>query len=169
MYHQWAELGVFRYPTAEMPEVAACCARGKIYREAKRRLIEESLHVWTLFGDDLAEPLCFLLRKLLEDRSRQTSSRLEFWRMKWEVCKKQHDKDVELLMNGIVCVTKQDLRGALKHFERYCQGLAEARPLVEELTRLLSDVGGDMGEARRKDMAVRGHKATRQEFDHRQT
>lgn len=116
MYHQWAELGVFRYPTAEMSEVAACCARGKIYRDAKRRLIEEALHVWTLFGDDLAEPMCFLLRKLLEDRSRQTSSRLEFWRMKWEVRKKLHDKDVQLLMDGIVCINKQDWRGALKLF-----------------------------------------------------
>ena len=116
LYHQWAELGVFRYPTAELPEVVACCQRGRIFRDAKRRLIEDTLEAWAVFGDDLAEPLAYLLRKLLDERARHQSSRLEFWRLKWELRKKTYDNDIERLMTGIVLAHKLDLSGALKAF-----------------------------------------------------
>ncbi len=82
MYHQWSEMGVFRYPTADLGEVVACCKRGRVYRDAKRRLIEDALDIWDRFGDDLSEPMSLLMRRLLEERGRQ-SSRAEFWRLKW--------------------------------------------------------------------------------------
>ena len=116
MYHQWAEMGVFRYPTADLSEVVACCKRGRVYREAKRRLIEDTLDVWDRFGEDLSEPLSLLLRRLLEERGRHPSGRSDFWRLKWEMRKKTFDKNVELLMDGIVRVSKRDWPGALKSF-----------------------------------------------------
>ena len=30
MYHQWGEMGVFRYPTADLTEVVTCCKRGRV-------------------------------------------------------------------------------------------------------------------------------------------
>ena len=138
MYHQWGEMGVFRYPTADLNEVVACCKRGRVYRDAKRRLIEDALNVWDRFGDDLSEPLSLLLRRLLEERGRHPSARSDFWRLKWEMRKKTFDKNVELLMDGIVRVSKHDWKGALKSFnDAGTQDTTWSLPLVNTACVLL--------------------------------
>ncbi|MEI6236608.1 MAG: tetratricopeptide repeat protein [Planctomycetota bacterium] len=116
MYHQWGEMGVFRFPTADLSEVIACCKRGRIYRDAKRRLIDDTLDLWDRFGDDLSEPLSLLLRRVLEERGRHPSARADFWRLKWDMRKKGFDKNVELLMDGIVRASRRDWAGAIKAF-----------------------------------------------------
>lgn len=136
MYYQWGEMGVFRYPTADLSEVIACCRRGKVYREAKRRLIEDALDVWERMGDDIAEPMSLLLRRLLEERGRHTTS--GEWRLKWEMRKISFERNVESLMNGVVCVSKEDWVGALRCFrEAAAFDSSSSVPLVNTVCVLL--------------------------------
>ena len=77
-----AEMGVFRYPTADLNEVVTCCKRGRVYRDAKRRLIEDTLDVWDRFRRGPCPSRCHscYCAVFLEERGRHPSARSDFWR-----------------------------------------------------------------------------------------
>jgi tetratricopeptide (TPR) repeat protein len=148
LYHQWHEIGVFRFPTAEVPEVVACCKRGKIYRDAKRSLIEDALDAWDRLGEDAAEPLAMLLRRLLDERGRHPPTRPDLWRAKWNARKHTFERDVALLMDGIVATSRQRWAAALQAFDAAAAlDTASSLPLVNKVSVLLKS--GRKQEARR--------------------
>lgn len=121
-YYMAAEMGVLRFPTASLPEVAECCQRGKMLRESKKRLIEDALALWEAFEEALAPQLALLLKRLLEDRSRGCPARLSYWRRQWAARGPAFERSTALLMDGIAAAA----RGALP----------EAAQLFEEAARL---------------------------------
>ncbi|HYG78079.1 MAG TPA: tetratricopeptide repeat protein [Planctomycetota bacterium] len=115
-YYMAPEMGVLRFPMAELPEVESCCRRGKILRDSKKTLIEDTLELWESFGDQLAAPLSLLLKRLLEHKGRQCPARLGFWREQWISRKDTFDQYVALLMDGIAAAASGRMGQALKLF-----------------------------------------------------
>ncbi len=111
-YHMAGEMGVLRFPMAEIPEVVACCRIGDDLRERKRTLIEDSLALWSQFVDDLSPVLAVLLKRLLEHKGRQCPARLSFWRDYWHTHQAQFDRVTALLMNGIAATAERRLADA---------------------------------------------------------
>ncbi len=116
-YYMAAEMGVLRFPMAELPEVIGCCQRGKILRDSKRRLIEDALAVWGVFGDNLSPAMSLLMKRLLEHKSRQCPARLSYWREQWATRRESFERPVALLMDGVIAVAERRLDDAARLFE----------------------------------------------------
>lgn len=137
-YYMAGEMGVLRFPMAELPEVVGCCQRGKILRDSKRRLIEDSLAVWEVFGDELSPSLSLLMKRLLEHKGRQCPARLSYWREQWNGRRKEFERNVALLMEGITATAKRNLDEADRIFQEAAKLDPESSvPLVNRVHVLL--------------------------------
>ena len=115
-YYLASEMGVLRYPTAELPEVGRCCAQAEFHHNAKRRLIEDALELWQSTGDELAGPLGLLLKRLLEYKGPRCSTRLSYWLEAWNSVKANFEQPTLLLMRGIAATASSKLERAAKLF-----------------------------------------------------
>jgi len=115
-YYMAPEMGVLRFPMAELPEVVSCCQRGKILRQSKRALIEDSLALWSQFGAQLAGPLALLLKRLLEHKGRQCPARASYWREQWAERQETFDRSLGMLMDGIAACSAGRLEESLRLF-----------------------------------------------------
>jgi tetratricopeptide (TPR) repeat protein len=115
-YYLAGEMGVLRYPTAELPEVARCCHRGEHFHSNKRRLIEDTLELWETVGDDAAVPLSLLLKRLLEHKAHRCSNRYTFWRDAWINASKDFERTARILMKGVAAASSGNYRLAERHF-----------------------------------------------------
>lgn len=101
------EMGVLRYPTAELEEVIACCRRGRVFRDGKKRLIEDVLALWDVLGDEIGAHLSLLLKRLLEEKGRHCPARLNFWTGRWEEKKKNFEAAVKLAMDAVAAIASR--------------------------------------------------------------
>ncbi len=115
-YYLASEMGVLRYPTAELPEVGRCCSRAQFHHDAKRRLIDDALELWQATGDELAGPLALLLKRLLEHKGPRCSERLSFWQESWQGVKGNFEQSTLLLMRGVAAASSGKYDVAAKHF-----------------------------------------------------
>jgi len=115
-YHMAVEMGVLRFPTAELPEVIQACRDGKMLRESKKRLIEDILALWATLGDELGPQMALLLKKLTESQGRQCPVRLNYWRQHWAERRDNFEKNIELLMDGIAASANGRLQLAQRNF-----------------------------------------------------
>jgi hypothetical protein len=115
-YYLAGEMGVLRYPTAELPEVARCCHRAEHFHSNKRRLIQDALELWETVGDDAAAPLALLLKRLLEHKSSRCSNRFSYWRDAWVNSVKDFERITLMLMKGVAATASGNLTMAEKHF-----------------------------------------------------
>ena len=120
-YYLAGEMGVLRFPTAELPEVARCCQHGEYFHARKRRLIEDALELWQQTGDDVAGPLALLLKRLLEHKGQRCSLRLTFWREAWSACRDRFEETTKVLMRGVAASARGDLNLAEKLFAKAAQ------------------------------------------------
>ncbi len=111
-YHGSLEMGVLRFPTAELQGVVKGCQRGKDFREAKISFIEDTLSVWERFGDELGGPLSVLMKRLLNHKGRQCPARLNYWRKQWQKCRKKFEAPIGKIMEGVALVGTGDLDAA---------------------------------------------------------
>jgi tetratricopeptide (TPR) repeat protein len=123
-YHMATDMGVLRFPMAELPEVVACCRRGVFLRESKRALINDTLQLWELFGDEVSQPMALLLKRLLEHKGRQCPPRLPYWKQLWAASEAGFERHIELLMDGIVATAARRLDDA----ERLFNEVAKLQP-----------------------------------------
>jgi tetratricopeptide (TPR) repeat protein len=139
-YYMAGEMGVLRFPMAELPEVVGCCLRGKVLRDSKRRLIEDSLAIWELFGDELSPSLSLLMKRLLEHKGRQCPARFSYWREQWNNRKNTFERPVAMLMDGITAVAERRLDDAARIFREVGALEPESSvPLVNLVHVLLLD------------------------------
>ncbi|MCW8129515.1 MAG: tetratricopeptide repeat protein [Planctomycetota bacterium] len=117
-YLNCVEMGVLRYPAAELHEVVSCCQRARELREAKKNFIEDVFSLWQAFGDELARPLSMLLRRLLDHEVRQWPARYSYWRKQWEDREKSFEEPVVLMMEGVAAASGGHLAAANLLFER---------------------------------------------------
>jgi len=154
-YYLAVEMGVLHFPTAELPEVVGCCRRGKVIRDAKRRLVEDALQIWDTFGDELAPQMASLLKRLLEQKGRNCPLRLSYWRELWAERKDRFEKPIALLMDGAAAANAGDLGAAeqlfvqasklqpqmslplvnLVHVRMHAGNVVQAKELAEEIQR----------------------------------
>jgi tetratricopeptide (TPR) repeat protein len=120
-YYLAGEMGVLRFPTAELPEVARCCQHGEYYHARKRRLVEDSLDLWQATGDEVAGPLGLLMKRLLEHKGQRCSMRLNFWREAWNACRDRFEETTKILMRGVAATSGGDLKLAERLFARAAQ------------------------------------------------
>lgn len=117
-YLNCVEMGVLRYPAAELPEVVNCCQRARELREAKKNFIEDAFALWQTFGDELSRPLSMLLRRLLDHEVRPWPARYAYWRKQWDDRKKEFEEPVVLMMEGVAAAAGGHLAAANLLFER---------------------------------------------------
>ena len=120
-YYLAGEMGVLRYPTAELPEVARCCQHGEFYHSSKRRLIEDALELWQTAGDELAAPISLLLKRLLEHKGQRCSTRLSYWRDAWSNTREKFEQAARVLMRGVAATAAGDLTAAERFFTHAAQ------------------------------------------------
>ncbi|MBI3830378.1 MAG: tetratricopeptide repeat protein [Planctomycetes bacterium] len=117
-YLNCVEMGVLRYPAAELPEVVSCCQRARKLREAKKAFIGDVFKLWQAFGEELARPLAMLLRRLLDHEVRPWPARYAYWRKQWEDREKDFEEPVVLMMEGVAAAAGGHLAAANLLFER---------------------------------------------------
>ena len=120
-YYLAGEMGVLRFPTAELPEVARSCQHGEFYHASKRRLIEDALDLWSVAGDEIAAPISLLLKRLLEHKGQRCSARLSYWRDAWGNTRGTFEQSTRVLMRGVAATASGDLASAEKHFTHAAQ------------------------------------------------
>jgi tetratricopeptide (TPR) repeat protein len=120
-YYLAGEMGVLRYPTADLPEVARCCQQGEFHHANKRRLIEDALELWQAAGDELAAPISLLLKRLLEHKGQRCSTRLSYWRDAWSNTREKFEHATRVLMRGVAATAAGDLTSAERFFNHAAQ------------------------------------------------
>lgn len=115
-YHGCVEMGVLRYPTAEIPEVIECCRNAQNMREAKRGFLDDVFHLWGGFNEELAGHCAALLKRLLDMRGRKCPSRLAYWKDVWAEKSPKLDESVMRMMEGVVAVAEGRQEDAQKVF-----------------------------------------------------
>src|SRR5205823_13224279 len=116
-YYLAVDIGVLRYPTAELPEVVRCCQNGRHIRRTKVQLIEDTLELWAKIGDDLAPQLSMFLKRMLEYKNRRMANRLSYWRDAWQARKPEYEHGVRLIMEGVAATAQGKLQHALELFD----------------------------------------------------
>lgn len=130
-FHYMAvELGVLRYPTAELPEVVSCCRRRRVLHESKMRMIDDTLRLWEAIGDDVAMPASLALRRLMSHRIRSLPGEVSAWRKDWERMRPTFDRSVALLMEGIVAAADKNYQRAENVFQEVSRLQPGSLPLV---------------------------------------
>ncbi|HYF51665.1 MAG TPA: tetratricopeptide repeat protein, partial [Planctomycetota bacterium] len=129
-YYMAVELGVLRYPTAELPEVVACCRRRRILQDSKARMIEDVLALWEIVGDGLSAQLSLALRRLLSERSLSLPGKLEQWKAAWAASKENFERPVRVIMEGIVAAADGNYSRAETLFSEAAVQQPGSLPLV---------------------------------------
>ena len=116
-YYLAIEMGVLHFPTAELPEVVSCCRRGKILRDSKKRLVEDSLSLWNIFGEELSPHMSLLLKRLLEQKGRHCPTKVSYWRELWDSKATTFERPISLIMDGAAATNTGNLDAATLMFE----------------------------------------------------
>jgi len=117
-YLHCADMGVLRYPAAELPEVIACCQRAKDLRASKISFIKDLFKLWDATGDELARPIANLLKRLMSHDVRPSPTRIAYWAKLWDEKQDEFEEPVLLMMEGVAAASGGHLAAAAKLFEQ---------------------------------------------------
>lgn len=152
-YHGCLEMGVLRYPAAELPEVVEGCKRGRDLRAQKVTFIEDAFKLWEEFGEELAGPVAVLLKRLLNHSGRQCPARISYWRKQWARKQDGFEESVVRVMEGIAAVSAGDREKAQHAFEQAMElDPSSSTPMVNQVYLMLTD--GREVEARKMARAI---------------
>ena len=147
-YLHCADMGVLRYPAAELPEVIACCQRAKDLRASKISFIKDLFKLWSATGDELARPISNLLKRLMSHAVCPSPMRIAYWSKLWDEKQDEFEEPVLLMMEGVAAAAGGHLAAAAKLFEQAAKKDAtQSTPFVNMV--YLSLASGKEEEARK--------------------